>query len=242
MRALVLCGGYGRRLGALTGDRPKPLLPVGPEPLLVHTLRHLCAHGFDEVAVNLHYLGDRIRAALAGSPVRGVRVTFIEEPVLLGTAGTVRAARQFLFGGAHPECLVIYGDILTDQDLGALLALHRDAGAAATVAVHQRASSNSRVEFDHAHRVTRFDERPAEATGRTWVNSGIQVLAEEFVDVIPPGDPRDLPADVYTRMAGGGRLFALPLGGYRCAIDSPERYAEACAAVAEGRCVPGRRP
>lgn len=237
MKALVLCAGLGTRLGALVRDQPKPLLPIGGEPLLAHTLRYLAAYGFDDVAINLHHLPKRFIDAVGDGAAFGVRVTYSHEEKLLGTAGAVKRLESWL---GREECvLVIYGDLLIDQDLHALVAAQRAKRATATLLLHRRARSNSHVRMDDDRRIVAFVERPGEVEQRRlvegWVNSGVQVLAPRLLSHLAQGRPSDLPRDVYVPLLDTERIYGFPLAGYRCAIDSPERYAEAQAAFAEGR-------
>ena len=241
MRALVLCAGYGTRLGALTRETPKPLLPIEGVPLLLRTLRHLAAQGFRDVAVNVHFRGDLVREALGDGAAAGVRVTWSEEPTLRGTAGAGRALRGFFEADDDESFFVLYGDLLLDADLAPMVAQHRATRAAATLLLHQRAGSNSLVQMGDDRRITGFVERPTpEERARApfpWVNSGAQVLHRRLIARIPAEAPSDLPRDVYApAVADGDALHGFPLQGYRCAIDSPARYAEAQAAVREGRC------
>lgn len=236
----MLCAGLGTRLGELTRETPKPLLPIEGVPLLLRTLQHLAAQGFRDVAVNLHFRGERVREAL-GDGAAGVRVTWSEEPALLGTAGAVRALRGFFEADDDESFVVLYGDLLLDAELAPMIAQHRATRAAATLLLHQRAGSNSLVQMGDDRRITGFVERPTpEERARSpfpWVNSGAQVLHRGLIDRIPAAAPSDLPRDVYApAVADGVALYGVPLQGYRCAIDSPARYAEAQAAVREGRC------
>jgi mannose-1-phosphate guanylyltransferase/phosphomannomutase len=134
--------------------------------------------------------------------------------------------------------LVQYGDVLTDQDLTAMLRFHQARRATATLLVHQRRGSNSVVSLDDKGAITGFLERPTEAERRgvesPWVFSGITFCEPDLLECIPPAVPCDLPRDVFTRLSGTGRLFGFPLSGRRSAIDSPERLAEAGRAVAQG--------
>ncbi len=237
MKALVLAAGYGTRLGDLTRDTPKPMLPIGGEPLLAHTLRYLARHGFTEVAVNLHFCPELVREHFGDGSRWGVRLTYSFEPELLGTAGAVKQLETFFAG--ESAFLVLYGDLLIDQDLAPLLELHRRRDASATLLLHQRPGSNSLVALDADGRIRDFIERPDEATRAAhphpWVNSGCQLLNSRLLPLIPAGRPSDLPRDLYAPRAAGERFYGLPLTGYRCAIDSPARYAAAEAAFREGR-------
>lgn len=240
MKAIVLCAGRGTRLGELTRECPKPLLPLCGEPLLAHTLRHLAASGFREVGINLHHLGERIRARIGDGAAYGVQVHYAVEPELQGTAGALHGFAAWLAGG---DALVLYGDLLFDQDLRALVDAHRKQRADATLLLHRRSGSNSFVELDAAGRIRAFAERPDDdqrrRLGDAWVNSGVQILSAGLIAELPPG-PSDLPRDVYAPRCAELRLFGVPLAGYRCAIDSAERLVEAERALISGRCRPSR--
>ena len=136
--------------------------------------------------------------------------------------------------------LVHYGDVLTNQDFTAMLHFHLERKALATLLLHQRARSNSVVSLDKEERIIGFLERPTQEARRgvesPWVNSGICICGPQFLDEIPAGVACDLPRDIFPQLIDSGRLYGFPLSGYRCAVDSPERLAEARAAIADGRC------
>jgi len=238
VKAMVLAAGYGTRLGNLTRAMPKPLLPVGDRPLLEYIICHLARHGFDEIAVNLHFMPETVREFLGDGSRWNIDIEYSAEPELLGTAGGVKKMEHFFRD--TDAFLIQYGDILTDQDLTALHQFHRDKQALITMLVHQRARSNSIVEMDDDHRILRFWERPDDRIRQTvkspWVNSAVYVCDPAVLQVIHPTDPCDLPRDVFPQLIDSGRLFGFPLTGYRCAVDSPQRYAAAQAAVHNGQC------
>lgn len=238
MKAMVLCAGYGTRLGELTREIPKPMLPLDGQPMLAYLIAHLKRHSFDQIAINLHFKPELIQNHFGDGARLGVKLTYSHEATLLGTAGGLKNV-EALFRN-EPAFLVQYGDILTDQDFSAMLQFHRERNALATLLVHQRMKSNSIVTLDDERRITSFLERPTDEArqGQTspWVNSGVCVCAPETLDRIPVNTACDLPRDVFPKLAVTGRLFGFPLSGYRCAVDSPERLAEARAALAEGRC------
>ena len=243
MKALVLCAGYGMRLCDLTCERPKPMLPICGEPLLGYTLRYLAHYGFNQVAINLHFKPEVILDYFGDGSKFGVMLHYSYEEVLLGTAGAISKLEPYFFD--VDDFLVMYGDLLIDQDLTALMHFHRTMRASATLLLHQRAGSNSLVRMNEAQRITGFVERPTKAERQAapypWVNSGLQVLNRRMLVYIPAGQPTDLPRDVYIPVLEQEPVYGFPLTGYRCAIDSPERYAEAQAAVAEGRYLGIRR-
>lgn len=233
MKAMVLCAGFGTRLGDLTRQIPKPLLPIGKEPLLGHILKNLAAHGFQDIAVNLHFLPDMIRGHFGDGAAWGCRLTYVEERELLGTAGGVRNMAEFLRG--DEPFLVHYGDVLTNQDLTAMLRFHRRRNAAATLLVHRRPGSNSALSVADDGRILQFLERPTATESRAvaspWVFSGVTLCENALLDLIPPQGSCDLPRHVFIPSLERTPLFAYPLSGARWAIDSPERLEQARAAL-----------
>ena len=112
---MILAAGRGERMRPLTDVTPKPLLPVGGQPLIVHTLRRLAAAGFTEVVINIAHLGEQIVACLGDGAGLGLAIRYSPEPPgALETAGGVANALPLL--GADPF-LVINGDIFCDWDL-----------------------------------------------------------------------------------------------------------------------------
>jgi len=240
VKALVLCAGYGRRLGELTRDRPKPLLDVGARTIVEHIVAGLAARGCTDVWINLHHHAAQFPARLGDGSSLGLRIHWVVEPEPLGTAGTVASLRGVL--GDEP-LLVHYGDILTDHDLGALVAVHARSCAWATILVHQRAGANSIAVLGADDRVESFVERPSVPviSPAPWAFSGICVLAPAAIAGIPRIDRADLPAHVFPGLADRGLLFAQRLAGFRCAIDSAERLDLARCALASGAFVPPPR-
>lgn len=236
LKALVLCAGHGTRLKELTRDCPKPLLPIEGTPLVGYTLHLLAHHGITDVAVNLHFLADKVQDELGDGSRFGLRIHYEFEKELLGTAGA--AANLIDYFADVSDVLIVYGDLVFDEDLTALYARHRANRADATVLVHQRTTpSNSIIDMDGTGRIERFRERPAQwsASGPVWVNSGCQILKRQLIHEFPSRRPLDLPRDIYVPRVDDLRLFGAPIEGYRIAIDSPERYAQAIRDVKAGK-------
>jgi mannose-1-phosphate guanylyltransferase/mannose-1-phosphate guanylyltransferase/phosphomannomutase len=191
MKAMVLAAGLGTRLRPLTYEITKPMVPVLDRPVMEHILDLLKRHGFDEVIANLHYFPDSIKQYF------GERVTYRVEEELLGTAGGVRACRDF-FGGE--PFLVISGDALTDIDLGALAARHASAGGIATLAVKKIPDTREYgvVLHDADGRITGFQEKPAPEEALSDLgNCGIYVFSPEIFDYFPERPFADWAQDVF---------------------------------------------
>ncbi len=130
MKAMILAGGLSTRLYPLTKLVPKPLVPVAGVPNAAHLLRYLKEYGFDEIAINVHYLADAIVAALGDGSRWGVKLEYSYEPELLGSAGGVKKLESFF---SDEPFLVIGCDEVTDLRLDRLLAFHREREALATI-------------------------------------------------------------------------------------------------------------
>ena len=191
MKAMVLAAGLGTRLRPLTFELPKPMVPVLDRPVMAHIVDLLDRHGYDDVVANLHYFPDTIRDYF------GDRLSYREEPELLGTAGGVRNCADFLDGGPF---LIISGDALTDIDLGAFVARHKQAGGIGTLAV--KGVEDTRefgvVLHDADGRITGFQEKPEPAEALSDLgNCGIYLFEPEIFDYFPRRPFVDWANDVF---------------------------------------------
>jgi mannose-1-phosphate guanylyltransferase len=191
MRAMVLAAGLGTRLRPLTYEITKPMVPVLDRPVMEHIVDLLDEYGFQEVIANLHYFPDTIREHF------GERLEYRFEPDLLGTAGGVRACAEFL---GEEAFLVISGDALTDIDLGALAARHREAGGIATLSVKKVPDTREFgvVLHDRDGRITGFQEKPSPEEALSDLgNCGIYVFDPQIFDYFPERPFVDWAKDVF---------------------------------------------
>ena len=239
-----MAGGEGTRLRPLTLNQPKPMIPLVNRPMMEHVVRLLRDHGFDEVVVTVAFLADAIRAYFGDGSEFGVRMVYAAEQDPLGTAGSVRNAMDEL----DEPFLVISGDVLTDVDLSAVVAFHRERGALATLAL--KAMENP-LEFGivitrEDGSVERFLEKP------TWgqvfsdtVNTGIYVLEPEIFDFIAAGRAVDFSSDVFPALLEAGKpLYGSVVEGYWEDVGTLEAYVKAHQDVLDGKVsadVPGFR-
>src|SRR6516225_3818641 len=131
MKAVILAGGEGTRLRPLTSSQPKPMMPIVNAPMMEHIVKLLAQHGFDDIVVTVAFLANHIRNYFGDGSDFGVRMRYATEESPLGTAGSVRNAMAEL----DDTFLVISGDVVTDIDLGQILAEHRARDAFASIAL-----------------------------------------------------------------------------------------------------------
>ncbi len=234
MRAMVLAAGFGTRLGALSDELPKPLLPVADAPILRYGLSLLAGHGFREVAINLHHHGDDIIDELrADSPVA---ITWSREERILGTGGGLRRMAGWLSDGSAPF-LVMNGKLILDVDLGALVERHARSGAVATMVVREVADAEKwgAVDLDERGRVLRILGSGAEgAAARRTMFCGVHVLSPSLLARLPEGESCVIRQGYLPALAAGERVEAVVYDGYFAEHSTPERYLDGNFAVIDG--------
>ncbi len=235
MKAMILAGGLSTRLYPLTKEVPKPLVPVAGVPNAVHVIRYLHAHGFDEIAINVHYLAEAIVDALGDGSRFGVRIEYLHEPVLLGSAGALKQLEGF-FGDA--TFVVVGCDDLTDLPLNRALAFHRERSALATIALVEREDVEQYgvVVLDAHGKIVGFQEKPARGTELSKLaNTGIYIFEPEIFAHIPAHVFFDFGKQVFPRLqAAGAPFYGFDArGAYWCDIGTLDEYRRASFDVVE---------
>ena len=230
-----MAGGEGTRLRPLTLTTPKPLLPVCNRPMIGHAVDLLRRHGVDELIVTVSYLAEHIKAYLGDGAEFGVSVVYEDEPTPLGTAGSVGNARELL----DQTFLVVSGDVLTDIDLTALMAFHRDHRATATIGLTRVSNplDFGIVITNPDGTVARFLEKP------TWgqvfsdtISTGIYVLEPSVFEHIPTSGRSDFSADVFPALlARGAAIYGAVTDGYWSDVGTLEAYAAAHRDLLDGK-------
>lgn len=236
MQAIVLVGGEGTRLRPLTENVPKPALTLVDRPFLAYMIEWLAGHGVSEVILACGFLPGALREALAGEEERaGTKIRFVVEPEPLGTAGAIRFAADMAGEELDDRFLALNGDVLTDLDLGALLAAHAERGAAATIGLHavEDSAAFGLADRGEAGDVLAFREKTGERVPGQ-VNAGMYVLERSLLELIPPAENVSIERDVFPRLVGEG-LYGLPLDGYWLDIGTPQRYLQATWDILERR-------
>jgi mannose-1-phosphate guanylyltransferase len=234
VQALVLAGGEGTRLRPLTLTVPKPVMPLAGRPFLSFMIDWLRGHGVDDVVLACGFLAEAVQEVL-GDAHKDVRLRYVVEDEPLGTAGPARLAAEL--GLLEDRLLVLNGDVLTDIDLTAQLALHERAGAAATlalVAVEDTASYGVVPTFEDG-RVEAFLEKSTGPVPTDRINAGAYVVERSVIDAIPAGRPVSFEREVFPRLADEGTLYGHAAEGYWIDIGTPERYLEATHDLLSGR-------
>jgi len=236
MKAILLAGGKGTRLRPLTIHTPKPIVPIFERPFLRYQIDLLKkVPEIDEAILSLNYQPRRIEELFGRGEEVGLNIRYVVEPAPLGTAGAVRYAGEAL----HESVVVFNGDVLTEVDLGSVIALHRTRRAKATIVLTpvDNPAAYGLVETDASGQVRRFLEKPdpADVTCNT-INAGIYVLEPDTFDRIPRDTPWSIERSFFPSLIERGETFIGHVHrGYWIDIGTPEKYAQVHRDIMEGR-------
>lgn len=199
---VIMAGGLGMRLKPLTDATPKPMLPIGGQPILATIIDRFASHGFRRFHLAVNYERQQIKDYFGDGSSRGVTIGYLEEDTKLGTAG----ALSLLPVKPTAPLFVMNGDILTRVNFLHLMNFHRDSRAKATMAVREFSIQvpYGVVDSDENHRVERIVEKPVH---RVFVNAGIYVLDPEAVAEIEPGVALDMPTLLERLLPRGVQSF-----------------------------------
>jgi NDP-sugar pyrophosphorylase family protein len=227
MKAILLAGGKGTRLRPLTLNTPKPIVPIFNRPFLMYQLDQLRqVPEITEVILSLNYQPRRIEETFGDGEALGVKISYAVEPQPLGTGGAIKFTEPYLDG----PVIVFNGDVLTEIDLNAVLALHRERKAKATIVLTpvENPTAYGLVETAPDGAVRRFLEKPKpdEITCNT-INAGIYVLEPDTFDRIPKDTPYSIERSYFPSLVERGESFvAYVYKGYWIDIGTPEKYTQ----------------
>ena len=231
-QAVILCGGLGSRLGALTARTPKPLLPIGQTPFLDVLLFELGRHGLRRIVLLAGFAADQLVAYAQSTVLKrrfGLEIEVMIEPEPAGTGGALWHARDLL----DDVFFMLNGDSWFDinfLELGCRIA--DTAATLGVVALRPLADATRFGAVDLAgDRIVGFSERPAQP-GPGLVSGGVYALRNAVIDHLGPRC--SLERDLFPRLAEAGRLLGAQYDGYFIDIGVPDDLARA------RREIPGR--
>ena len=237
MKAILLAGGKGSRLRPLTLHTPKPIVPIFDRPFLQYQIDLLRqVPEIDEIVLSLNYQPRRIEEVFGDGSDLGIQLRYVVEPTPLGTGGAIK----FAAGDTRGEPVVVFnGDVLTSVDLPAVLALHRERKARATIVLTpvDDPMAYGLVETDPQGNVARFVEKPTPDQIRCdTINAGIYVLDPGTFDRIPKDTVYSIERGYFPSLVAQQETFvAYVYRGYWIDIGTPEKYRQAHRDIMDGR-------
>ncbi len=241
MQAVILCGGLGTRLREETEFKPKPMVTIGPHPILWHIMKHYGYHGIKDFVLCLGYKGNDIRdyflnyhirrndmaVELSNGSIEALasdsnselavdwRVVLADTGDETQTGQRIRRVLKYVRGDTF---LATYGDGVADVDIDAVVAHHRQQGKLATVTAVHPSSRFGEMQVKSGL-VSSFIEKPQVSEG--WVNGGFFVFEKRAFDHLDPFDDSiQLERDVLERLAKQGQLAVYNHEGFWQCMDT----------------------
>ena len=220
MFAIILAGGKGERLRPLTGDRPKPMVPLAGRPIMEYQVDWLREGGVTDIVVACGYLHHVIEEYFGDGSRWGVRMSYSVEDEPRGRGGALKLAYQHV-PPDEPFVIATNGDNVNTQPLAPVIRQHTRTGAVATLLLVQLRSPYGIVQ-QQGKRIVGFREKPLLPH---WLSAGVYVLNREFFADLPDvGDHED---ELFPRLAQEGKLYGFRSKAYWKAIDTVKDLNEA---------------
>ncbi len=236
MKVVILAGGYGTRISEETAARPKPMVEIGGRPILWHIMKVYGAHSVNEFIVCCGYKGYLIKEYFANyflhmsdvtfdlsdnqmtvhkKHAEPWRVTLVDTGESTMTGGRLRRVRSFLEG--QDAFFFTYGDGLSDIDIAAQLAFHRNHGRLATITAVQTPGRYGSLDIEDGSAVKGFVEKPTGEGG--WINGGFFVMSPRVIDYID-GDGTSWERGPLEQLAREDQLRAFKHSGFWQPMDT----------------------
>jgi len=252
MKVVILCGGLGTRIRDLSGDVPKPMVPIGGRPILWHVMKSYAEQGFRDFVLCLGYRSDVIKdyflnyqahtsdftLGLGGGEVtfhhthdeHDWRITFAETGLHTMTGGRVARIAKYVDGDTF---MLTYGDGVADVDLRALLAFHREHGRAMTVTGVRPPGRFGEVEAGDDDVIAGFNEKPQTTGG--WISGGYFVCDRRVFDYLTPREDLVLEREPMRNLVADGQLMLYRHHGFWQCMDTYRDYKLLEGLIEEGK-------
>jgi len=202
--AIVMAGGFGKRLFPLTADTPKPMLPVQGRPVLEHIVNKLSQAGIHNLHFTTHYHPEKIVDHFGNGSAFGVQINYLNEDCPLGTAGALGMLPK-----PDNDVLVMNGDVISEVDYLSMFDYHREHEAVMTLGVlpYEHKVPYGVVEFD-GQRVSQIVEKPMH---RWFVNGGIYILSPVAFQYVQKDERLDMPDLINRVLSAGMTVVSFPI-------------------------------
>jgi len=224
MKAVILDGGFGKRLGPLTEDMPKALIEVGGKPVIHWQIKWLSALGINEFVVLAGYKADKLINYIKSAGYSD-KFKFSIEDEPLGTAGALKRASNLLQD--QERFLLIYGDNITNVNANLL---HLDGNEICCLALMPY-RSHAGIAKIGGSKIISFEEKPT--ISDHWINGGVILASTRLFELLPVKG--SLETEVLPRLAGEGKLSCVTFSdSYLKGIDTLKRLEEVDADIRSG--------
>lgn len=221
----ILCGGLGKRLGAMSHNIPKPMIKIDERPFLDIIIDYMADFGFRRFILGTGYKADTISDYYRKNKMSGLDILFSQEKTPLDTGGAIRNAKRLIRSNPF---LVLNGDSFCEFDPLEFLNFHKQKKPLISVLLKRVFNGNEygEVKIDRSSRILSFKEKDNGNAKRCLINSGVYIFDNEVFSLMPSVSRFSLERDLFPRMAKK-RIFGHPYSGFFIDIGTPDRYLKA---------------
>jgi D,D-heptose 1,7-bisphosphate phosphatase len=235
MKAIILAGGQGTRMGNLTSEIPKPMLKIGGKPVLEHQIELLKRYNITDIIILVNYLKDSIIEYFKEGEEHGVSIRYFEEKEPLGTTGGIKEIEDQL----TEDFIVFYGDVMIDMHLGRLIDFHTKHKSECTLVLHpnDHPFDSDLVETDENHQVINFlpKPHPKGIYYKNLVNAGAYILSPAIFKFIEKGQKADFGRQIFPAIYNKIKMFGYNTAEYLKDMGTPDRLKEVEEAYLSGK-------
>lgn len=232
MKAVIMAGGFGKRLAGFYGDRPKPMVEICGRPVLEYQIENLRKSGITDIIIVVHHMKEHIINYFGDGSTLGVRISYYEEQTPLGTAGALFRIKEQL----SDDFLLINGDLIFSVDFSRMIDFHIKNKALATLFVHPNSHpyDSELVVCEKDNVVTDWFRCDGCGNYKNCVNAGIHILSKELLYISQSKDKLHLSADVIEPVISTGRVYAYHSAEYVKDMGTADRLRHVTADVEKG--------
>ena len=226
MKAIIIAGGKGKRLGKITRNIPKPMIKIDGLPILEHQIRLLKKYGLKDIIILTGYLAEVIEGYFKNGQRFGVKITYIKSDPEIGNADRLKLAKKHL----SEDFLVLYGDTMLDIDLKRLINFHKNKKSSCTLVIHpnDHPYDSDLVETNDNQEIIAFHTkpRPPNEYFKNLVNAGVYVFSPGILKYIKSkkGVELDLAKHILPKIIGREKIFGYNTPEYIKDMGTPKRF------------------
>ncbi len=217
---MTIVGGRGERLRPYTDNIPKAMVAINDRPLLAYQVDWMRANGVTDVVFLCGHLSEKIEKFVGDGSHLGIRAHYSLEKTPLGRGGAIRKGFEMV-PADEERVLVVNGDVLTDQPLKPLIALHQEKSATATILLIPYPSQFGIVKFSDDGLVTSFAEKPDLPH---WINGGVYIFNRSIEPLLP--EIGDHETETFPALASEKKLAALTSSAFWTSVESAKELRE----------------
>jgi histidinol-phosphate phosphatase family protein len=223
MKAVILAGGKGTRMGTMVDEVPKPMLLICSKPVLEYQIELLKKYEIREIIIIVNHLKKKIIEYFGNGSAFGVNISYYEETEPLGTVGGIKAIENQI----TEDFMVLYGDVLVNMNLNRLVQFHFEKKGIATLVVHpnDHPHDSDLLDCDKDHLITGFYPKPHEPGKyyRNLVNAALYIFNPKLLDFLTPNIKADFGKDIFPSLVKKEKLYAYNTPEYLKDMGTPGR-------------------